>query len=473
MSRSLLRKTLLLTADAACYVTIVILSFWVAALLRMTAPPLVFDSEYLRTSSIVFGMGLLVLLYLSNSWGHYRRFRPIWTEALEIVKICAYLAFMILAVLFLTKTEFSRLWLGTFIGMLAFALPGSRCAAKKYMMRRGYWYRSTFIVGTGENALTTARALESDPWIGHQVEGFIDLDRARQPGLKMAHPVLDHLPDDVDLPGGADKPCYVFAFESLTEMNRHRRIFNRFIASRVNVTVSPPIRGLPLYGAEVMSVFKHDTVLLRLENNAAKYWKRFLKRSFDIFFSALGLLALSPLLLAIAIAVRRDGGPAFFAHARVGYGGRYFQCFKFRSMVVDGDRCLADHLKDDPIAWREWQEDQKLRSDPRVTRIGAWLRKTSLDELPQLLNVLMGDMSLVGPRPIVKSEVVRYGEHLPYYLSMLPGVTGLWQTSGRNDTDYQERVLLDVWYTRNWSLWHDIVILIRTVPVLLFRNGAY
>ena len=183
-------------------------------------------------------------------------------------------------------------------------------------------------------------------------------------------------------------------------------------------------------------------------------------------------MILSPLLLAIAIMVRRGGGPALYRHKRVGFEGRMFGCIKFRSMDVNGDRILADLLANDADAAAEWAATQKLRNDPRITPIGRFLRHTSLDELPQLLNVLRGEMSLVGPRPVVQSELSFYGENADYYMLARPGVTGLWQVSGRSDTTYEQRVRLDVWYVRNWSLWHDLAILMKTVPVVLFRRGA-
>jgi undecaprenyl-phosphate galactose phosphotransferase len=175
----------------------------------------------------------------------------------------------------------------------------------------------------------------------------------------------------------------------------------------------------------------------------------------------------------IAWQVRRTGRPVLFGHDRVGRGGRAFRCYKFRTMVPDADRVLAELLARDPEARATWARDYKLREDPRVTRIGAWLRRTSLDELPQLWNVLRGDMSLVGPRPVMAEELGRYGDAARYYLDVRPGLTGLWQISGRNDIDYPERVALDAWYIKNWSIWYDIVILAKTVRVVRDAKGAY
>ncbi len=184
------------------------------------------------------------------------------------------------------------------------------------------------------------------------------------------------------------------------------------------------------------------------------------------------LLVLSPLLAAIAVLVKLDGGPVFYAHPRVGAGKRRFRCFKFRSMRQDSDAMLEHLLRTDAAAASEWGATRKLRNDPRITRIGALLRQTSLDELPQLFNVLRLEMSLVGPRPIVDSEIERYGENIACYYATRPGLTGLWQVNGRSSTTYRRRVQLDTWYVEHWTLWRDIVILARTVPAVLRRTGA-
>lgn len=162
-----------------------------------------------------------------------------------------------------------------------------------------------------------------------------------------------------------------------------------------------------------------------------------------------------------------------FKHRRVGKDGKEFNCYKFRSMCVNSKEVLEHLLATDPAAKAEWDKEFKLKDDPRITKSGAFLRKTSLDELPQLWNVLKGEMSLVGPRPIVRSEMVRYGKYSKEYMMVRPGITGIWQTSGRNDIDYPERVQMDNWYVHNWSLWLDLVLLWRTIGVVAACNGAY
>jgi Undecaprenyl-phosphate galactose phosphotransferase WbaP len=201
--------------------------------------------------------------------------------------------------------------------------------------------------------------------------------------------------------------------------------------------------------------------------------KLLVKRTFDIVIALLLLMTLSPVLLAIAIAVARDGGPVVFGHPRVGRNGRVFKCLKFRSMVPNADAVLKQLLETNAQARAEWDREFKLKSDVRITRIGLFLRRTSLDELPQLLNVLRGEMSLVGPRPIVQKELPRYGKDKVFYLMTRPGMTGLWQVSGRNNTDYATRVALDVSYVKEWSLLRDLKILFKTFNVVFRGDGAY
>lgn len=208
------------------------------------------------------------------------------------------------------------------------------------------------------------------------------------------------------------------------------------------------------------------------QQSVARRISRAVKLGLDVAAASVLILFLLPILLAIAAAVRLDGGPALFAHTRIGAGQRRFPCFKFRSMRTDSAAILQNVLATDPAAAVEWAATQKLRNDPRITPIGAFLRRTSLDELPQLFNVLRLEMSLVGPRPIVDEEIWHYGDDIAYYYQARPGLTGLWQVSGRSGTTYQERVELDTSYVRSWSLGKDIGILARTVPAVLKRTGA-
>jgi len=199
-----------------------------------------------------------------------------------------------------------------------------------------------------------------------------------------------------------------------------------------------------------------------------------LKRALDIVIASAGLVVLWPLMLMVALAIKyTDPGPAIFGHERIGLNGRRFKCLKFRSMITNSEAALREHLARDPAAAAEWAASQKLKNDPRITRLGRILRETSLDELPQLWNVIKGDMSIVGPRPIVSAEVRRYGNDFQSYAATKPGITGLWQVMGRSDCSYDERVSLDVDYVRNWSIVRDVWIIARTFVVVFARKGSY
>lgn len=199
-----------------------------------------------------------------------------------------------------------------------------------------------------------------------------------------------------------------------------------------------------------------------------------LKRAMDLVIAVTALVMASPVMIIAALLIRiTAGGPAVFSHSRVGFGGKSFNCYKFRSMVANADEILKGHLEANPEAAAEWEETHKLRNDPRVTFLGSMLRKSSIDELPQLFNIIRGDMSCVGPRPIVTDELKRYGDHVGEYLQTRPGLTGLWQVTGRSSSDYPSRVALDSQYVRNWSPWLDIVILFRTIfAVMRFDRAA-
>ena len=198
------------------------------------------------------------------------------------------------------------------------------------------------------------------------------------------------------------------------------------------------------------------------------------KRIFDVIIASITLIVFLPLFAFVVLLLKlTDPGPVIFRHMRVGEGGRRFACFKFRSMVLDSDKVLKTLLESDPAARKEWDRTQKLANDPRITPVGKFLRQSSLDELPQLINVIRGDMSLVGPRPIVPSELTRYGDKLSLYLQARPGITGIWQVSGRNDCGYDRRIEMDANYVRNWRFSTDFVILLRTLGAVLAQRGSY
>ena len=236
----------------------------------------------------------------------------------------------------------------------------------------------------------------------------------------------------------------------------------------------PDLMGAPIGNLELEKLFDEKIILLKIKNNLARKYNRIIKRIFDLTVSFLSLVILIPLGVLLSVLIYIDNpGPVVFSHTRIGKSGKEFPCYKFRTMVLGAEKILENHLAENEEAKKEWEKDFKLKNDPRITKVGFFLRKTSLDEFPQIINVIKGEMSLVGPRPIVKAEVEKYKECIYDYYLVPPGITGMWQVNGRSDTTYDERVEMDSWYVRNWSVWIDIVYLLKTVGVVLKRKGAY
>jgi undecaprenyl-phosphate galactose phosphotransferase len=225
---------------------------------------------------------------------------------------------------------------------------------------------------------------------------------------------------------------------------------------------------------EVSHFFSHEVLLLRARNNLARRGPQLVKRVLDLIGASLLLLVLTPLFAWVAWRIKREGGgPVFFTQKRVGKNGELFDFIKFRSMVLDADGVLERWKTENETLYVQYLASNfKLASDPRVTKIGAFIRQTSIDELPQLVNVLRGEMSLVGPRPLLPRELGRYGPSIVNYGKARPGITGLWQINGRSASTFQHRIAMDLWYVRNWSVWYDFVILLRTIRVVFKQEGA-
>ncbi len=240
------------------------------------------------------------------------------------------------------------------------------------------------------------------------------------------------------------------------------------------VYVLPKTSKLPLINSEFFNTINHKGMALYVKNKLLHEGERNIKAIFDKVLSiALFLFFLPVLLILYAVVYVSTGGHPVYKQKRIGKDGKAFKIYKFRTMRTDADAILEEMLENDPVMKAEWEKEFKLKDDPRITKIGQFLRRSSLDELPQLYNVFQGKMSLVGPRPIIEDEIEKYDEYFDYFKAVKPGITGLWQVSGRNDISYEERVRLDVWYVRNWSMELDIMILVKTAAIVLARKGSY
>lgn len=418
---------------------------------------------------------LLSLIGVAWFWirlRHYTYRKPFWFELKEIIRTLVILAIIELAIVAFSKLYFSRyLWGITWIVALAI-VPAGRIFVKKFLIKLGWYLKETIIIGGNNNAIEAYTALKAESYLGLDIKAFVT-DNPSQALSALNVKVISEKDETLWEMVNADSTQIIIALEN--GESEKRDIWLRELAKHKcrYISVIPTLRGLPLYSTDMSFLFSYEVMLLRINNNLAKRSSRLLKRTMDIVGSIAIIIVLSPLLLALYFLIKKDGGNAIYGHERIGFNGKPFKCLKFRSMVVNSKEVLEELLASDPEARAEWEKDFKLKNDPRITKVGHFIRKTSLDELPQLFNVLKGEMSLVGPRPIVQEELERYHEDVDYYLMAKPGMTGLWQVSGRNDVDYDTRVYFDSWYVKNWSLWNDIAILFKTVNVVLKRDGAY
>jgi len=416
-------------------------------------------------------IGLFVLAYALM--GLYPGIGKAPAEELRQLTLTTTLVYLVLgaaAFLFKVGDTYSR---ATFLGAWALSVvlvPLSRALTRHLFAHRKWWGYPAVVLGAGETGRMVVQMLKRQPGLGLKPVAVLDDDPEKQGVM-----------EGVPVPGGLDMA---------PALARELRVRHAIVAmpgvprAKLLEILEQHGRAFPhlvlipdLFGFSSLWVTTKDLggiLGLEVRQQLLLPGPRLAKRIIDVGLSLIGGLLLLPFLALIAILIKLDSpGPVLYGHTRIGHNGQRFKAWKFRSMVKDADEVLKEYLEKHPELREEWERDQKLRSDPRVTRIGRILRQTSLDELPQLWNVLRGEMSLVGPRPIVQDEVIKYGEKFALYIKVKPGMTGLWQVSGRNDTTYQERVNLDTYYIRNWSLWLDLYILARTVWVVLTRKGAY
>jgi len=474
--RALVQAGLFAAGDALAFVLAILAGAWLLG----AFDPAVSVSNYRRLSAT----GLLVLVtalaWFGFELGHYTRRRPFWDELADIAKVLVTLTIFSAAMIFVLRIATQRTAFVAAWAVVWVMLPLLRVVARQVLDRLGLWRSNLVIVGAGENARATLAALLSAPGLGYRpvcalAVGFDDrLGEAELRAGRVTIPIRE-AGDDLDRALAAEGPGRVaVALEDW--LSPAAQALTQHLALKYpDLLVVPPLKGLPLIGADVQHVFGREVLLLQLRHNLERRANRIVKRIFDLFAASLLIVVLSPLMAVVAWRIRReDGGPVLFRHARVGRFQSEFGFLKFRSMVQGADAMLERWKTEDSPLWREYVENNfKLRDDPRLLRVGRWIRATSIDELPQLFNVLRGDMSLVGPRPLLARELPDYGEAIEIYGRVRPGITGLWQVSGRSKTTFAERATLDAWYVRNWSLWYDLVILFKTARVVLAREGAY
>jgi undecaprenyl-phosphate galactose phosphotransferase len=427
-----------------------------------------------------FGWMWLVLLVFFCVEGLYTQRRSMWNEVGHLVKAIGLGVTAVLAAAALAQLSpgVSRaIILLTAVNLLVL-LPLIRYWAKWGLGKLGLWRKRILIIGAAKTARLATEGLTSDPFLGYEVVGLLDDDprkRGARIGLcggKHAY-VLGTLAETREQMRRTQAKDILIAIPGMSE-GKLVTLVHRLQSYCESIYVVPQLWGLPMMHLQIEGFLRQRVMMFKLSNNLAKPWNRWLKRSLDLFLGGVLTILALPLGLVIAVLIKIDSaGPALFVQERLGYRGRTFRCIKFRTMLVDSDEKLTEYLQDNPHAADEWQRYAKLREyDPRLTRVGRFLRHWSLDELPQLFNVLKGEMSLIGPRPYLLQERSRIGVNLSTILSSRPGVTGFWQVNGRNHVTIDERVQLEAWYVRNWTVWLDCIVLAKTLKALSFpQNG--
>lgn len=425
-----------------------------------------------------FGWLWLLLVLFLGIEGLYTQRRTLWNEIGHLTKAIASGLIVIFAAIALIQRGpvLSRLTILLTGVILLLLLPAERYWAKRILGATGLWRKRILILGATETARLALRGLVSDPVLGYEVVGLLGdeaMCQQRYFGTYRGRRffVLGSLANVIEQMDKTDARDVLIAMPDL-EDEKVLALVHTLQPRCESIYFVPQLWGLPLMNLKIDGFLRERLMMLKLSNNLAKPWNRGMKRTFDLVVGlAISLLTL-PLCLLLAVLIKIDSGsPVLFVQERLGYSGRTFRCIKFRTMHVECEHLLASHLARDPAAADEWQKYAKLRTnDPRLTRIGRFLRRWSLDELPQLLNVLKGDMSLVGPRPYLPQERGRIGAALVTILSSWPGMTGFWQVNGRNHVTLEDRVELEAWYVRNWTIWFDGIILAKTFKAVCFPH---
>jgi len=410
----------------------------------------------------VWQIGVYLFFYFYFKLFHSRMVSS--NESYLIIKANVLALITIFSIIFLLKESesYSRLYVLVFF-MFNSLLPISVYVIKRQMMMLP-WLREEIIVVCDKSGYENIK-----PWFlkdnafGFDVRNYIFInDKQKKPKEELSKVLQLHE--------------FQTAVVAIDDYSIQRTFYYmEYLQHHVNrVVVLPRMAKIPLINAEVFTSVNHRGLAFSTRNNLLNPVDKTFKLLFDFLMTTVLIVFFSPilLLLYVVVFIATKGKPVF-THDRIGKDGKTFGVYKFRTMHPNADLLLEKLLQSDPAVKEEWEKEFKLKNDPRITKIGNFLRKTSLDELPQLLNVIKGEMSLVGPRPIVQKEIKKYGEYFNYFKAVKPGITGLWQISGRNDVDYNERVQLDTWYVRNWSIEQDLIILMKTIVIVLIKKGSY
>lgn len=406
--------------------------------------------------------------------GIYTKRMQYWLSVKEIFKTNIYIMVTLIFIMFIahiagttSRLFIFLLWIFSFLLIILFRFFLKIILDKCKILRV-----PILIMGAGKTAALVLQELKNDIGLGYYFVGFLE-DNIPDERVVAIIPQLGKFSDAKRVIAEM-KVSHILVIAPGLDDSTIQEIVYSLQPFVKEIAFIPDMGKMPLATLDMESLIDGHVVIFKIRNNLSVWHNKAFKFCFDMVCTFIGMILISPILVFIGIWIYLDSpGPIIFKQTRIGKNGKEFYCYKFRTMCVDAEEKLKNLLKHDPQAKAEWEKDFKLKEDPRITKSGDFLRKTSLDELPQIFNVLKGEMSLVGPRPIVEAEVVRYSKYIADYYMVRPGITGIWQTSGRSDVTYDERVQMDTWYVRNWNVWLDIILLWRTFKVVIDKKGAY
>ncbi|MGB9716314.1 MAG: undecaprenyl-phosphate galactose phosphotransferase WbaP [Thermodesulfovibrionales bacterium] len=443
---------------------------------RVVFPPFIGFPEFVGDGLLTYWWVFPIYLFFFVYEGLLTKRFTFWDEIKHIWKASFFSTITIFSILFLGKIgiKYSRTVVVLTGALSFFIIPAIRLSAKRLLISIGLFRNKVIILGAGKTGQLVAKALKDEKNLGYKVAGFLDDDPGKVgrliEGIKV-HKGIDKVERYI---GRSGINSVIIAMPGAGK-ERLNHLINSLQHKAENILFIPDILGIAVLGTKIQHFFREQAFALEIQNNLAKPLNIFLKRCFDFTLGSLflALLILPIILISLLIRIDSSGSP-IFSQKRVGKKGKTFRCYKFRTMYEDAEERLLEIISNNEDIRKEWEKSWKLKDDPRVTRVGRFLRETSLDELPQLVNVIKGEMSLVGPRPVIQEEIDKYyRDSAELCFSVPPGITGLWQVSGRSNTSYDYRIALDSWYVRNWNLWLDIVIIFKTIKVILKREGAY
>ncbi len=431
-------------------------------------------SYYVPDAYLFFWIPLVFIAFLGIAQT-YTKMQPILETVRQIFYAVLYaLITCILALYFMEASMLaSRLYVVLFGVLALLAIYAGRYILLKFLKVTHTLMKPVIVIGAGKTAEQVLRSFEHDLGYRYKVVGILD-DSPVSETLPQRFPLMGTLEDAAEVVRDSAVNTVIVTAPGL-EKEKLQSLLEDIQPYVRDIIFVPDLIGVPLYNVEAQTLFNEQIMMLTLRNNLARRRNRLFKRIFDIVVGGLVCIPIIPIIFVIALCIKLDSkGSAFFNAERIGKKGTIFTCYKFRSMYLDSQKILGEYLAENPVAKEEWDTYAKLRDyDPRVTKVGKWIRKYSLDELPQILNVIKGDMSLVGPRPYLPRERADIGEYISTITLTVPGITGFWQTSGRNDVSFAGRVAMDTWYVRNWSIWLDLMYLFKTAKIVFTGKGAY